>query len=103
MSDKQANMALRYVMRLLPVLAGTTVSGARLCDLARAVNVSSVNAYRYLKVMEEEGFVQRMPGADERWVLAPKIVQIAMAFGSDVARAETRLREVKLNYSREPS
>lgn len=103
MSEKQANMALRHVMRLLPVLAANTVSGARLCDLARAISLSSVNTYRYLKVMEEEGFAQRMVGADERWVLAPKVVQIAMSFSTDLARAETRLHEVKFNYSREPN
>lgn len=101
MSEKQANMALRCVMRLLPALAGSTVSGARLCDLARAIGVSPVNTYRYLKVMEAEGYAQRMAGADERWVLAPKIVQIALAFSSDLNRAKARMSEVEHNYTRD--
>jgi len=101
-SEKKSGMAQRRILRLLPIMAANTVKGTRLCDLARALGVSSVIAYRDLKIMEDEGIAQRLTDAEDRWVLGPKTVQIALAFSADLARSSKRLEEVQHNYTREP-
>lgn len=92
----------RRALRTLLLLAGKETIGLRLSEVAKALDELPSTAARTLSALETEGFVERMPEADERWRLGPKLVQIAQAHVRGLSEAEQRIREVAQRYSRTP-
>lgn len=94
--------AQRRVLRLLLVLCGNELTGLKLSEIAKALGVATPTALRDLRVMADEGFAERIPGMEDRWRLAPKPVQIALAYQRAVSTMRTRLGEAEQRYTREP-
>lgn len=91
---------IKNVCRLYIVMSGHTMNGLPPGELAKALDTSPSNMTRMLAQLKHEGFVEEahIPG---RWRLGPKVVQIAIAYSNEIARAESRLAEVKNRYTRE--
>lgn len=98
-----APAAVSRALRIVLALAGHTFDGARLKQVAAAVEQSSPTTLRDLQGLESEGWVERVPGAEDRWRLSPRPVQIAIAHQSELARLEQRLADLRTNYSRAAS
>ena len=90
--------AVNRAIALLFALQGQSLDGQRLKALADAVRVSSSTTLRDLAALAEAGAVERH--ADDRWRLAPRLVQIAIAHQAEVARAETKISTFTGRYGR---
>jgi len=95
--------ALRKACRYFTTLAGYEVDGLRPGQIAQALDVQPATVTRDLRILEDEGFVERVPGMDDRWRLGPKAIQIARAHELGLERARGRVKEVEQRYSRVPS
>lgn len=85
---------------VVEALAGHTLDGRRLRDVMEAVTQSAPTTLRDLQALESLGIAQRIPGRDDRWRLAPRIVRIAHAHQNEMARARQKLDDTDHNYSR---
>ena len=94
--------ALRKACRYFAALAGHEVNGLRPGQIAQAAEVSPATVARDMPVMADEGFVERVPGMEDRWRLGPKAIQIALAHMHGLDRVMSRVAEVKQRYSRDP-
>lgn len=97
-----ATGAVSRALRIVLALAGHTFEGARLKAIAATVEQSSPTTLRDLQGLESEGWVERVPGAEDRWRLSPRPVQIAIAHQQELSRLEQRLHDVRQTYSRAP-
>jgi DNA-binding IclR family transcriptional regulator len=88
--------------RALFALAGHSVTGLRLGQIADAVGESAPTTLRAIHRMRDDGLVEAVPNLDKHWRLAPRIVQIALQHQAELAREEARLTEFKQRYSRLP-
>lgn len=100
--SKEQRQSARRVLRIQLLLAGHTTQGLRLSEVARALEVSASTALRDLEVMREEGWVERIVGAEERWRLGPRPVQVALAFTRDIDEQRRRVDDIAQRYTRTP-
>lgn len=84
--------------RVLEALEGHLADGRRLSDIATAVQAIPSTALRDLQELERIGLVQRVPGRDDAWRLAPRIVRFAVAAQHEMARVRQRLDDIERNY-----
>ncbi|AWI78607.1 hypothetical protein CEW87_04055 [Parazoarcus communis] len=101
MASRYDNAAQQRILRAVVVLAGNEFMGIAPGELAKALGESPSTATRDLHNMKEAGFAEQIQETG-RWRLGPKVVQISYAFSTELARAESRLAEVKNRYTREP-
>lgn len=94
--------SLRRACRYLLTLAGHEVEGMRPKQIADAMRVSAATVTRDMRVLADEGFVERVPGMEDRWRLGPKPIQICRAHDLGLQRMQRRVDEVHQRYSREP-
>lgn len=102
MSADKDNAQTRRALRIITVLAGKEITGLRSGEIGKAVQESPSTMTRVLATMEQEGYVERLPAAEERWRLGPKLVQIARAHTNGLAEAQRQIDEVEQRYSRAP-
>lgn len=88
--------------RLLFGLAGHSLKGMRLQQIADGIGESPSTTLRNLQKLEADGLAERVPQIEGHWRLSPRIVQIALAHSDEVAREERGLDEFKQRYSRIP-
>lgn len=88
---------------LVEALAGHTFHGRRLRDLADNAKQSASTTLRDLQELERLGIAQRIPGRDDCWRLAPRLVQIAHAHHHELARLQARLDEIANRYTIAPN
>lgn len=96
----KAQPGTRRALRLLWVLQGHSVDGLRLNQIAKTLAVPAPTALRDLRVLEDEGIAERIPGRDEYWRLTPRLVQLARAHDDDMRRARERIEEIDQRYTR---
>lgn len=102
MSEPKAEgRALRKACAYFRVLAGHEVEGLRPVQIAQAAGVAAATVTRDFNVLRDEGFVERVPGMEDRWRLGPKPIQIALAHMHGMERLTSRLNETKHRYNRE--
>lgn len=95
--------AVARAFALVEALAGHTVDGRRLKHVAEVTRQSGSTTLRDLQVLEGLGIAQRIPGRDDCWRLAPRIVQISHAHHNELARLQTRLDEIAQRYTTSPN
>ena len=93
--------SLRKVCAYFRVLAGHEVEGLRPVQIAQGVSVAAATVTRDMRVLADEGFVERVPGMEDRWRLGPKPIQLALAHMQGMERLTSRLNETKQRYSRD--
>ena len=101
MKSEYDSPAQQRILRALLVLAGNEFQGVAPNEYAKALDVAPGTATRDLHNLREAGFAEQIQETG-RWRLAPKPVQIALAFSNALQRAESRLGEIKNRYTREP-
>lgn len=101
-SNGAEGRSLRRACRYLLALAGHEVDGMRPGQIATAMGVSAATVTRDLRVLMDEGFVERVPLMEDRWRLGPKPIQICRAHELGLQRMQRRVEEVQQRYSREP-
>lgn len=89
--------------RLLFGLAGHSLKGLRLRQIAEGIEESDSTTLRNLQKLEADGLVERVPQIEGHWRLSPRIVQIALAHTDEVMREERALADFKQRYSRNPN
>lgn len=87
--------------RVLLMLAGHEVNGLAPGDIAKALGTSAANTHRDLRVLQKCGLAEPLPDGT-RWRLGPRLVQVAIAYQTQIAAARQRLDETEQRYSRIP-
>lgn len=103
MSDKYHCAAQQRGFRVMLALAGHEIDGVRPGELADGLTLSASIITRDLANLRSAGLAETLPHDSTRWRLAPRLVQIARAFESHMARAQGALAEVSQRYTREPT
>lgn len=88
---------------LIEALAGHSFDGLRNQQVAGAVRQSAPTTLRDLQALEHLGWAERIPGKEERWRLAPRLIQLAIAHQAEVSREERRLDDFRNRYTRLPT
>lgn len=101
MSATYSNAPQERMLDLLLILAGHELHGLAPIEIAKALNAPRSTALRDLNVLRKKGFAEQIPETD-RWRLAPRMVQIAVAFSTGINRARSKLAETEQRYTREP-
>ncbi len=89
--------------RLLFALAGHCRNGLRLQQIATGIGESPATTLRALQRMEADGLSEQNPRLQGHWRLSARVVQIALAHQTEVAREERELDDFKTRYSRSPN
>ena len=87
---------------VIETLAGNNFDGVRNQQIAEAVGQLPGTTLRDLQALEHLGWAERVPGKEERWRLAPRLIQLAIAHRNELAREEQRLDDFRNRYSRAP-
>ena len=92
------NAAQQRVLQMLMRLAGHEIDGLSPSELTQALRTSPSNVTRDLANLKEAGMAEEvMPN---RWRLTSRVVQISIAHGAALAKAEEKLAEVRQRFSR---
>ncbi|PCJ88583.1 MAG: hypothetical protein COA54_02375 [Thiotrichaceae bacterium] len=81
-------------------LAGHEMEGLAPSQIAKATHMSATQTTRTMANLEIAGIAEKITSND-RWRLAPRIVQIAIAHTNAMDKADKKLSETKNRYSRE--
>lgn len=87
--------------RVLLALAGNEFLGVAPGEVAKALSTSPSNITRDLRTLAAVGLAEQIPETG-RWRLGPKLVQIALAFQTSLARNTARIEEIHQRYTRLP-
>lgn len=88
--------------RVLLALAGNEFTGLLPGEIAKAVEAAPGAITRDLRVLQAMGLAEQIHETG-RWRLGPKVVQIALAFSSHMARCQGRLDEINQRFTRTPN
>jgi DNA-binding IclR family transcriptional regulator len=99
MSTDYTNDGQRRILRLITTLKGNEVNGLAPSEIARLQGCSASVVTRDLFNLHAEGYAEQVPHSGH-WRLSPQIVQIAIAFQQDLARAQDRLTDHSNRFSR---
>lgn len=94
------NPGQQRVLALLVLLAGNEFAGLTPAQCAAALRTSQSNITRDLDNLATSGLADRMESG--RWMLGPKLVQIALAFSTHLERSKARVAEIEQRYTRLP-
>lgn len=97
-----ASVTVAHAFALIEALSGQSFEGLRNSQIAETTGQSASTTLRRLQDLEALGLVERIQGRDERWRLAPKIVQIAIHHQNELAQLTRRTGEFEQRYSRQP-
>jgi len=96
------NAAQQRVLQMLLRLAGHEIEGIAPSELALALRTSPSNVTRDLANLREAGLAEPIDETINRWRLAPRIVQISLATGAALAKAQDRLTDARQRFSTHP-
>lgn len=99
MSTDYSNDGQRRILRLITTLKGNEAKGLAPSEIARLQGCSASVVTRDLFNLSVEGYAEQVPDSGY-WRLSPQIVQIAIAFMQDLARAQDRLAEHSARFTR---
>ena len=100
--NKYTSEQVQRVLRVLMALAGNEFRGMTLKDVATATDCSNDNALRALENLRTAGLAERSPHDEKRWLLGPRLVQVAFAFDDALQRAQHELDERRQRFTRNP-
>lgn len=97
-SNRYHHEAQQRLLRVLKVMRGREFDGVTPGAIALAVGTSAANVTRDLANLEEAGFAERLPGAEDRWRLGVQLVQIAQQYQGALARIRAQVEEMAKRY-----
>lgn len=95
------NDAQQRVTQILLLLAGKEAEGLPQGAIAKAGKWAGSKTHNDLRNLRHAGFAERLPNGN--WRLAPKLVQIAIAHQTGLARIADQLAELQQRFSRQPN
>lgn len=99
-SSFKTNNAQQRICDVLVLLAGNELEGLAQSALAKAVKSSDSRMFNDLRNLAHAGLVEQLENG--KWRLGPRIVQIALAHQTGLARIKARVDEIDQRYSRAP-
>lgn len=87
--------------QLAELLAGHTFDGLRNVDIAQALRISPAGVTADMALLEQAGWVERVPQLSSRWRLSPRAMRIWRTHERALADRQSQLYEVDQRYSRE--
>lgn len=100
MSDTPyTNDGQQRILRLLRNMAGHEITGISPGQLAAIQECSPALITRDLANLKQAGFAEQVPET-QLWRLAPELVQISLAHGAAMSKAQKRLDEVQQRFSK---
>ncbi len=87
--------------KVIFALAGNELLGLLPGEIAKRVDAPPSAITRDLSVLQQAGIAEQIPETG-RWRLGPRLVQIALAYGQQLERAQTRINEIHQRYQRNP-
>lgn len=100
--DKYTSEQVQRVLRVLLALAGNEFRGMTLKEVAIAAECSNDNALRALENLRTAGMAERTAYDDKRWMLGPRLPQIAFAFDQALQKAQREVDDRRQRYTRNP-
>ncbi len=100
---KYTSEQVQRVLRILLALAGNEFRGMTLKEVAEAADCTADNALRGLENLRTAGLAERSAYDDKRWMLGPKVPQIAFHFDQALQKAQRELDERRSRYTRIPN
>jgi len=101
--DKYTSEQVQRVLRVMLALAGNEFRGMTLKEVATAAECSNDNALRALENLRTAGVAERCTYDDKRWMLGPRLVQVAFAFDQALENAQRELNERRQRFTRTPN
>jgi DNA-binding IclR family transcriptional regulator len=99
MTDTQyTNEGQQRILRLLRNLAGHEITGISPGQLAQSQECSPALITRDLANLKQAGFAEQVPET-QLWRLSPELVQISLAHGAAMNKAQRRLDEVQQRFT----
>lgn len=98
--EKYASTSQQRVLRVMLALAGHEITGLEPGALAKGLGVAAPFITRDLANLRIAGLAEKMESGN--WRLAPKMIQIAGAYSSNMRTARLKLDEIDQRYSRTP-
>lgn len=95
------NDAQQRVAQILLLLAGREAEGLPQAAICKAGKWAGSKVHNDLRNLREAGLVERLCSGN--WRLGPKLVQVAIAHQTGLARIKARLDEIEQRYSRTPN
>lgn len=92
-TDKENNLAVRRVCRILNTLAGHATLGLPNNQIAAAIGANDPSTIRLLQTLQEEGMVVQYESS-KHWALSILMMQIAQATTSEIDRNMLRQKEL---------
>ncbi len=93
-------MSLEF--RLVFALAGRSIKGLALAQIAALVEASGPTTLRALQRLHAQGLAEPMPDARGAWRLTPRLVQVALRHQAEIDTACQALADHQQRYSRAP-
>lgn len=91
-TEKENNLAVRRVCRILNVLAGHSTIGLPNNQIAAAIGANDPSTIRLLQTLQEEKLVVQYDS--KNWALSMLMMQIAQATASEIDRNMLRQKEL---------
>lgn len=99
--DRYRSNGQQRVLRVLVFLGGHEVKGLAPGEIAKSLDISPSQVTHDLANLRIAGLAEQLPDSD-RWRLAPRLPQIALAMLNGMDRAQSKLDEVRQRYTRTP-
>jgi DNA-binding IclR family transcriptional regulator len=79
-------------LKVLKALRGHSLSGITITELAKQLDESPSQTYRYLQTLIDSGFANQLD--DGKYALGTTLIQIAKAHDTEIQRAQDRIAEI---------
>lgn len=89
------------ILRVLMALAGNEFHGLAPSEIAKGLQILPSTVTRDIQNLLAAGFAEKIEDTG-RWRLGPKLVQVALAFSTELQRARSQVDGITNRYTREP-
>ncbi|MEY2632358.1 MAG: hypothetical protein RIR00_1012 [Pseudomonadota bacterium] len=100
MATDYTNDSQQRLIDLVLMLAGNEFHGLAPSEISKALKVAPGTTTRDLANLKTKGIAEQIEETG-RWRLGPKLVQISLAYQTNISRAKSRLAEVEQRFTRE--
>ena len=98
--EKHRIESVQRAIKALMCLSGHEMEGLTPSQIALATGMTATQVTRTMANLEIGGIAEKII-SNNKWRLAPRLVQVAIAHTNAMDKAERKLNEVKNRYSRE--
>ncbi len=100
MADKHRIESVQRAFKAQMCLAGHEMEGLAPSQIALATGMSATQVTRTMANLEIGGIAERII-SNNKWRLAPRVMQVAIAYMNAMDKTEKRLAEIKNRFTRE--